>query len=367
MPDTVYLPVTPQYLCPFLGTQFDAATYSATDSAPNYCHRANPAAAVNSSHQIFTCTAKGYCDCPVYTNHSRLPLPVEWASHNVIEQKQSQPSRLESWPLFALMGIIIVILVIWLIASQNRTPGQVISAIDTPTKAFVIPTVTSTVTDTATLTYTPTIQPSSTLTSTSTPDSTLTRQAEPALTASAQSIQQTQTEANLPANQTQTALVSHEGCNLSVSEPTYLPVKRDPPTSFIYGRRPFLIKWQITNTSQSCKWLLVRLQVSTASGSKLLLPMSPEKDQPAIDQEYAMRDENYELVDQVFPGQTVTFVIQINGLEIIRNNGKIERTINLLINGHLISDPKLTANIDQWVIVLTSTSTPGQTRIPTTR
>jgi hypothetical protein len=59
-------PLSPSFLCPYLGKRYDAETYSAVRDLPNYCHKAAPNAPVSIEHQIVVCTTEGYKDCPVF-------------------------------------------------------------------------------------------------------------------------------------------------------------------------------------------------------------------------------------------------------------------------------------------------------------
>jgi hypothetical protein len=366
MPDIENLPVTPEHLCPFLGTGYDAATYSTVSNRPNYCHKARPAAPVSIEQQFAVCTTDSFQVCPIYTAASPRRLPEEWVNRQFVEQNKGWFSRLRLWQVLALAGIILVIVILVVAATVSARHSATAANVATA-KAAVSTSPVKKTTATPTLTHLPTRRPSATPTLTASATSTPAQFSTVQRLTDAELAKQTQSAYISPGDQTQTALVNFEGCSLSVSEPEFSPIKRDPPTYVGYGVQPFLIKWQVTNTSQNCKWLLVHLQTTMNGETKVLVPMTPGQAQPAIDSQFSMRDGNFALTNQVAPGQTVTIAIQIDGMEIIQNNGKIERTLNLLINGHLIAAPKLTASIEQWVIVDLETGTPSRTLVATQR
>ena len=218
---------------------------------------------------------------------------------------------------------------------------------------------------TETNTDTPTIAPTDTFTATATPTTTLTVTPEPFML--------TQTAAAILASTQQTPTQTATGSDLcetdwqnqlsvQVFDPEYSPKHLDPPLTIVYGTMPFLIRWQVQNTSKTCTWNAVKLQTPLGGQNKILTLMEADHVQPYINMEFALRDKVMNNLTQVKPGQTVVISIQIDGYALVDSGGKIDRTCDLIVNGHLLPAGTMKASLATWVIVqLPTTSTPTST------
>jgi hypothetical protein len=176
-----------------------------------------------------------------------------------------------------------------------------------------------------------------------------------------------QTETATASQPTQLAVVSTDTqppeatlttCDVQIFPPVYSPAVNRPPLKVTYGDKPFLIKWKVVNTSADCDWTTMQLLTVVDGQPKLLSMMPPGRVQPVIDEEFVIRDERYIPVNRVDPGQTVTIVIQIDARDLVRNNGKIDRFCDMIVNGQLIPGGKLIALQEHWAVVIVSTWTP---------
>ncbi len=351
------LPVSPAYLCPFLGKHYDPETYSAVLELPNYCHKANPIAPVTLEHQIFACTSVEYKNCPVFMDPRPRRLPPEWLNLAAVPAR----SNLSWQRLLIYIGIGLVVLVAAVLIFTGKLPFfstanlPVVQATNTPTLTLVP-------TDTATLTGTPTQRP--TAVQTPSPDLMGTQTQDASMRTQTVSAQSILTSSPLPGDQTQAALATANGCSVLVSGPEYLPPHTDPPLFIDYGSRPFLLKWHLTNTSQNCYWNEIQLLTTVANQPKLLVMMTINRDQPLVNVEFALRDQQNHLLNQVIPGQTVILVIQISGLELWNNGGRLDQSYDLLINGNLLPEGHMQAVLDRWVTVIMPSKTSTATLTP---
>jgi hypothetical protein len=345
------LPVSPTVMCPFLGELYDATTYSANDVVPNYCHKAHPVAPVNIDHQILVCLSEEYKNCLVFTTPNGRPLPIEW-----LNKEEAGPVGLARWKtplIIAGIGLVCILLLgVFLLRGRlfgTSTPVAFQDSLTaSPTEMLFADT------DTPTATETPTILPTDTVTPTLEPTTTATASLDPSsLTQTAVAFlaltQETQTQTT-----TSTDLCESDWANqltVKVFDPEYSPKHLDPPLRITYGAMPFLVRWQVQNTSKTCTWNSVKLQTVISNQNVILTLMPADHVQPYIDSEFAMRDNAMTLLNQVQPGQTVIISIQIDGMTLVNSGGAFDKTCNLIVNSHLLPAGSLHANVATWAIV----------------
>jgi len=347
------LPVSPAVICPFLGELYDATTYSANDVVPNYCHKAHPVAPVNLDHQILVCLSEEYKNCLVFTNPNSRPLPIEW-----LNKEEAAPVGWAKWktPLM-IAGIgLICILLLGAFLFRGRlfgasTPVAIQDALTTsPTAMLITDTDTPTDTETPTIlptgTDTATLEPTATTTATATLDPSFLTQTSAAFLALTQ---QTQTQTTTSTDQCESDWANQ--LTVTIFDPVYSPKHLDPPLTILFGTMPFLVRWQVQNTSKTCTWNSVQLQTTISNQNKILTLMPAAHVQPYIDSEFAMRDPDMNLLSQVQPGQTVIISIQIDGMTLVDSGGAFDKTCNLIVNGHLLPAGGLHANVATWAIV----------------
>jgi hypothetical protein len=372
------LPVSPRHLCPYLAVRFDTETYSSISDRPNFCHKAKPIAPVSIDHQLQVCTTLEYEYCPIFTSPEPMAMLTPWVNEDVKifslqDIRQRVQDLLQGRTLIfagvALVTLILVAIICRGLLAGIQWTGSTPVAQEQPTATF-----TETFTEEPSLTPTLTQTLSPTLTETATPDLASTQTFEAVM------LQQTVDAATQialasapPPEQSPTTNPAAGDCDLDwenaltveIQDPTFLPEVTDPPQYVVYGTRAFLVKWVITNTSPKCTWSSIFLMTVKNNETQLLNLMIVRRDQPLIDIEFALRDSNYQLLNRLDPGQTATVVIQIDGLEVLANQGYFERNLQLLVNGHMLPNRVLAAKVNVWAYVLRSTRTPTTAPLPT--
>ncbi len=165
-------------------------------------------------------------------------------------------------------------------------------------------------------------------------------------------------------NSTTQAETSSLNCSVTVIAPEYTPKHFYPPSIIVYDSRPFLITWTVINTSESCVWSSLQLRTVVDGEERSLVMMPSIRSQPLTDQEFVMRDKDDLPVTQVAPRQKVTITVQINGLDLVASNGKIDRSFDMIINGRTVDGGTLIAQQSQWVVLLLPSETPTITSTP---
>jgi hypothetical protein len=366
-PEDEPLPISPKFLCPFLAVRFDTETYSAISDRPNYCHKAGPIAPVSIEHQVHVCTTEEYESCPVFFSPEKINLPRAWVNQDaVMVVKKATWQRMQR-RLLAYLGISLVFLLVvgyiyrgWI--SELFNPADQALAQNNPTT-------------TLTLTLTP--APSLSLTSTRAPTHIHTYTPDAAATQTQEAFWQAQTATAASLLTPSLAATSAESTpspspnpnagdcevdwanalTVQIQDPTFWPKVSDPPAQIVYGSQAFLVKWRVTNTSSTCTWNFLQLMTTIANEPRLLTLMTANRDQPLIDQEFALRDDRNYLLNQLNPGQSATIVLQIDGMSLFRSQGMFDKTCELIVNGHLLPAGKLIASPNMWVIVVVSTPT----------
>jgi hypothetical protein len=153
-------------------------------------------------------------------------------------------------------------------------------------------------------------------------------------------------------------------CTAIVLAPEYSPKHFYPPSIIIYDSRPFLITWAVVNTSEDCTWATLQLLTEVDGQPKTLNIMPPGRKLPMIDEEFAMYDKDNLPVDHVNPRQRVTITVQIDGLDLVSSNGKIDRTFDMIIKEQIVEGGRLVAQQSQWVVLIMPSNTPTITPIP---
>ncbi len=356
---------TRSYRCPYLGVRSDVRTLSNRTDLLNYCHKALPIAPVALAYQASTCQLSNYNECPIFARSSRRSLPPQIIDQEWVNLTKATYLR-QSLIILAIAGISIVGLILFSVIFQRFSRNVPSANLTDAQQAAVTP---SSFSSTPTTTNQPTATLRPTLTRTATLDfgKTQTQQAnQQTQNAIAGAARRTASAATKSAAQTVTAIAYATGCEtdwsnrllIQVSDPVFTPINTTPPKSVAYGSTLFLIKWGVTNISPDCQWTTVQLQTQQQNGVKILTLMSVDRKLPKIDEEFQMVNRDNLQVSQVESGQTVTIEIQIDGYELWENDGKIDKTYQLLVNGHNLVNGNLVASLDQWVIVLYSTSTP---------
>jgi hypothetical protein len=297
--NSINLPISPCFLCPYLGMRYDADTFSAEVVFPNFCHKAMPEAPVSLERQQLTCLSEEFKNCPVFIDSEPHSLPAEWINIDAFEEiKEARQQR-----FFKLILIIATIVIVSMISILIIYRGL--------------------------------------LTGSETQNSVAQISSTPWL------------------NHLSTATLS--SCTVQILAPVYSPPVLHPPLVVIYGFSPFLVKWTVTNTSADCVWSTIKL-LTTLNGQPRTLNMMPtNRSLPVIDEEFAIFDKNNQPLTQVDPGQKVTFSIQIGGLDLLSSDGKIVRFYDMLVNGQSVPSGKLIVYQEQWVSVTLPTETRTQT------
>ncbi len=177
-------------------------------------------------------------------------------------------------------------------------------------------------------------------------------------------IKGTESPGNNTASFTSQSADTSNNCTAMVLAPEYSPKHFYPPSIIVYDSRPFLVTWPVVNTSEDCVWSTLQLLSMVNGQLKTLNLMPPDHSLPAIDAEFAIWDKNDLPMSQVNPRQRVTISIQINGLDLVSSNGKIDRSFDLIVNGQLAAGGKLIAQQSQWVVVHLPSETPTITYTP---
>ena len=176
--------------CPFIGLEDDAGTRLLFASPAAFCHRAEPAEAVELTHQQAYCLVSTHMLCPVFRRPEWDVLPAALAYH-----EPGKPSSKKRWLWFViglvLLGLMVGALFVWgngsfptsvesnpgaamplVVAVPSKTPTLTppveASPTTMPTKTAVAST-TPVPTNTATPQPTATIKPTATLVPTFTP------------------------------------------------------------------------------------------------------------------------------------------------------------------------------------------------------
>jgi hypothetical protein len=360
--DQYSLPLSPRFLCPFLGKRYDADTYSAVRDLPNYCHKTNPAAPVSIEHQVLACTAEEYMHCPVFLATQPPVLPAEWLNSDAVTEVKKVSQRRTTLRSLTYAGIGLVAIILLVIIYRGWFSGSAAEV--------VVSQATNTSTSTRTITSTPSRVPSRTVHASATQAVTPTlnsSQTQEAIflmqTATAAAGQSTQPSPAPADTQAPTATLTN--CTAQIFPPVYSPAVFHPPLVVMYGSQPFLIKWKVVNTSADCTWTSMQLLTVVNDEPKMLSMMPPNRQQPVIDEEFVIRDDRYAPVNLVKPGEVVTIVIQINALSLISSNGKIDRFCDMIVNGQLVPGGKLIALQEQWAVVVIPTRTPTTVILPT--
>src|SRR5450759_2202427 len=363
--------VSPTVKCPFLGIQNDPMTYSANIDIPNYCHTSRSLVPVSIEYQISSCTSSNYQNCPVFSSSKRRPLPSKFINRDVTKNYTELVSWRSPWVwVIAFICICLVALVIGgyafrsnLFGSSPLSTQPVVEKTGTRTLIVIMPP-----------TDTPTSLPTRAHTSTPETEITQTQQAIFQMeTVQADEAQKTGTASTLMIDQTQTEVAYASRCETDwenqltvlVTDPVYSPIQSDLPPVITYGSIPFLVTWNVKNTSPDCSWTSIQFQTQLSNETRTFELMSADRIYPIINKEFSMKDQANRLVNQVDPGQTVSILIQVDGLELIGSFGEINKSFTLLVNGHLLPAGKLTAILNKWVIVKMPTKTPQPKPAPT--
>lgn len=157
----------------------DADTSLTYPSVGSGCHRSQPVAPPNLSHQSEYCLSENYHQCPVFLNQqTALPLPKSLRASRRAEKSNRNPARTL---LFIFIGSVVLAGLLWGFLIPGLIPQE---ATSTPS-ATPFPTTTETLSPTVSASMAP---PSTHIASTSTTSgsvtltSTATRTAEPAHT-----------------------------------------------------------------------------------------------------------------------------------------------------------------------------------------
>ena len=155
------LPVSPKFLCPFLGVREDADTYSASSDLPNYCHKARPVGPLTIDCQLSVCCTEAFERCPIYTSEKPRSLPPEWLRHFVHHKKKW---NLRKAAAYILPGLVLIALISVLYRDRfsfflafASAPSATPTSVPSTATLEAVATMGSTSTPTLSLTSSPTV------------------------------------------------------------------------------------------------------------------------------------------------------------------------------------------------------------------
>jgi hypothetical protein len=97
-------------ICPYLGLPDDAKTSLSFPSEGNFCHRADPSAAVNHDHQAGYCLTGKHTACPVFLARVAAPLPPAMAVPQSVWERARQKMGGSFVPVAVLALVLTAIL-----------------------------------------------------------------------------------------------------------------------------------------------------------------------------------------------------------------------------------------------------------------